>query len=82
MKHLVKGPGLEDVVDDFVSEAARNKISKPVFDSKVTACAALSDMSSDAFVAEVQRQVKSGRYNDVMLISMPSWIRPHLGLAA
>lgn len=80
MDHLTHHLQSNEVVDDFVGAAAANQIHEELFIEHLNRSAQLAKMTPLALLAEVKRRVADDHYNDVMLGSLPDWIRPVFGL--
>lgn len=80
MDHLTRHLQSSEAVDDFVGAAAANQIHEELFIEHLNRSAQHAKMTSLALLAEVKRRVAANQYNEVMLGSLPDWIRPVFGL--
>jgi hypothetical protein len=71
-----------EAVDDFFGAAAQHQICEDLFVEHLKRAAQHAKMTPAALLLEVKRRVATHHYNDVMLGSLPQWIRPLFGLEA
>lgn len=71
-----------EAVDDFFRDAAQHQICEELFTEHLKRAAQRAKMTPAALLLEVKRRVAAHQYNDVMLGSLPHWIRPLFGIEA
>ncbi len=71
-----------EAVDDFFGDAARHQIREELFVEHLARAAHHAKLTPPALLLEVKRRIASHHYNDVMIGSLPGWIRPLFGLKA
>lgn len=78
-QHLTSHDSTE-VMDAFVGAAASNQIAEELFIQHLLVAAHKTDIQPALFLVEVSRRVATGHYNEIMLGSLPSWVRPLFGM--
>lgn len=82
MDLLTRTVTFDEVIEGFAEAAMRNEIDEESFPERLEESAELAHVEPEHILEEVSARIEKGHYNEIMIGSLPEWIRPHFGIAA